>query len=152
MKIIMATGGFDPIHEGHIAYLNEAKSMGDRLIVGVNSDEWLVRKKGYNFQSVQTRGIVMSNLKCVDGVMYMDDWDGTAIQFIRECIRMYGDSCDYYFVNGGDRTVKNVPERIPEFDGLVHFVYGVGGEDKKNSSSDMVNRLREDILPEQLLR
>jgi len=142
-KIIMATGGFDPIHEGHIAYLNEAKNLGDVLVVGVNSDEWLRRKKGYKFQSVSTRGTIISNLRCVDDMMYMDDWDGTAIQFIRDVIRMYGEDCDYYFVNGGDRTSKNVPEKIPEFDGLVHFVYGIGGEDKKNSSSELVNRMKD---------
>ena len=49
MKIVIATGGFDPIHSGHIKYLNHARELGDMLVVGVNSDEWLGRKKGKAF-------------------------------------------------------------------------------------------------------
>lgn len=140
-KIILATGGFDPVHEGHIKYLQSARNLGDMLVVGLNSDDWLIRKKGYAFQNALTRMVVMSNLKMVDDVLLMDDTDGTAIRFIEECLERYGRENEFWFVNGGDRTKKNVPENVPEFKGIVHFKYGVGGTKKLNSSSDLVNNI-----------
>ena len=52
-KIVLITGGFDPIHSGHISYIQAAKKLGDLLVVGVNSDDWLQRKKGQNFKIIQ---------------------------------------------------------------------------------------------------
>jgi len=76
MKIVLVTGGFDPLHSGHIAYFNEAKELGDILIVGVNSDEWLTRKKGQPFMSLSERVAIVESLHMVDSVMIFDDSDG----------------------------------------------------------------------------
>ena len=145
-KIILATGGFDPVHDGHINYLQSARDLGDMLIVGLNSNDWLERKKGYAFQTEMTRMIVISNLQMVDDVLLMDDTDGTAIRFIEECLERYGPDNEYWFVNGGDRTAKNIPENVPEFKGKVRFKFGVGGNKKINSSSDLVYNANRHIL------
>ena len=71
--IVLVTGGFDPIHSGHIAYFNEAKKLGNELWVGVNSDEWLVRKKGRPFMPFVERANIIKNLKMVDLVLSFDD-------------------------------------------------------------------------------
>ena len=131
MKIVIVTGGFDPIHSGHIALLKEAKNLGHALAVGLNSDEWLRRKKGHEFMPWSERSAIIENLKMVDVVFSFDDSDGSAIDAIKRVKEVYPDD-ELIFANGGDRTKDNIPEMI--FDD-VEFVFGVGGEDKKNSSS-----------------
>ena len=131
MKIVLVTGGFDPIHSGHIAYFKAARSLGDMLIVGINNDEWLVRKKGQAFMPWTERNIIVANLSSVDATLKFDDSDGSAIDAIRKVKEMYPTD-QIVFANGGDRTKDNIPEMV--FDD-VEFVFGVGGEDKKNSSS-----------------
>jgi D-beta-D-heptose 7-phosphate kinase/D-beta-D-heptose 1-phosphate adenosyltransferase len=83
MKIVIVTGGFDPIHSGHIAYFEAAKKLGDRLVVGINSDAWLTRKKGRPFMPASERRAIIENLRMVDKVIEFDDADGTAIDAIR---------------------------------------------------------------------
>jgi cytidyltransferase-like protein len=131
MKIVIVTGGFDPIHSGHIALLKEAKNLGHALAVGLNSDEWLRRKKGHEFMPWSERSAIIENLKMVDVVFSFDDSDGSAIDAIKRVKEVYPED-ELIFANGGDRTKDNIPEMI--FDD-VEFVFGVGGEDKKNSSS-----------------
>jgi cytidyltransferase-like protein len=131
MKIVLVTGGFDPIHSGHIAYFKAARTLGDRLIVGVNSDDWLTRKKGRPFMPMAERLAVVGNLSMVDEVVTYNDDDGSSCDAIRVVKAQYPDA-NIIFANGGDRTAKNIPEMI--FDD-VEFVFGVGGEDKRNSSS-----------------
>ena len=131
MKIVIVTGGFDPIHSGHIALLKEAKKLGHALAVGLNSDEWLRRKKGHEFMPWSERSAIIENLKMVDVVFSFDDSDGSAIDAIKRVKEVYPED-ELIFANGGDRTKDNIPEMI--FDD-VEFVFGVGGEDKKNSSS-----------------
>ena len=128
---IVATGGFDPIHTGHINYLKEAALYGTRLVVGVNSDAWLIRKKGRAFMPFEERAAIVEALGCVDEVIAFDDSDGTAIDCLEQVKRNHPMDT-IIFVNGGDRTSENIPEMV--FDD-VEFVFGVGGEDKKNSSS-----------------
>ena len=78
MKVVLVTGGFDPLHSGHIEYFKEAKKLGDKLIVGVNSDAWLTRKKGKPFMPIQERVEIIRNLKMVDDVLTWDDSDDSA--------------------------------------------------------------------------
>ena len=84
MITIVATGGFDPIHSGHIEYLKEASSCGTNLVVGVNSDDWLVRKKGRYFMPWDERAAIISALTCVDKVIAFDDSDETAIDCLEQ--------------------------------------------------------------------
>jgi cytidyltransferase-like protein len=131
MKIVLVTGGFDPLHSGHIEYFKAAKALGFLLIVGINSDAWLTRKKGQPFMPLQERKTIIENLYQVHKVIEFDDSDGTAINAIKKVKEFYP-KAKIIFANGGDRTKDNIPEMV--FDD-VEFVFGVGGEDKKNSSS-----------------
>jgi cytidyltransferase-like protein len=132
-RIVLVTGGFDPVHSGHIAYFNEAKKLGDTLMVGVNSDDWLTRKKGKPFMSFNERLNIAQNLKCVDHAFGFNDDDGTAKNAIRT-VRNENPTSKIIFANGGDRTYTNIPEMDFDDDKL-QFVFGVGGENKANSSS-----------------
>lgn len=135
-KIVLITGGFDPLHSGHIAYFKAAKALGDMLIVGVNSDAWLTRKKGSPFMPIWERYELIQNLKMVDQAVFFDDRadaDGSARHFIKETLALYPND-EIIFANGGDRTDKNIPEMDIQ-DSRLSFLFGVGGEDKKNSSS-----------------
>lgn len=131
MITVVATGGFDPIHSGHIEYLEEASCCGVRLIVGVNSDEWLERKKGRYFMPYEERAAIVEALSCVDKVISFDDKDGSAIDCLEQVKLLYPNDT-IVFVNGGDRTSDNIPEMAVEG---VEFQFGVGGQNKKNSSS-----------------
>jgi D-beta-D-heptose 7-phosphate kinase/D-beta-D-heptose 1-phosphate adenosyltransferase len=131
--VVIASGGFDPIHSGHINYLNEASKLGNYLIVAVNSDAWLVRKKGKAFLDWKERATIVENLKAVDAVIAFDDFDGTAKDAIKTVRKLYSDA-KIIFANGGDRTKENIPEMDIKDDNL-QFVFGVGGEHKQNSSS-----------------
>lgn len=132
MQVVLVTGGFDPLHSGHIAYFKEAKKLGQYLIVGLNSDEWLTRKKGRPFMPLQERISIIEMLDIVDEVITFDDSDNTAIDAINEVKKVWGHH-SIIFANGGDRTKHNIPEMLSHAD--VEYVFGVGGEDKKNSSS-----------------
>lgn len=133
MKIVLVTGGFDPIHSGHISYFKSARTLGDMLIVGLNSDEWLERKKGRAFMPWNERLCIINNLSMVDEVYTFDDEDGSAKQFIKQVRAHYPDA-ELIFANGGDRTAKNIPEMDVQ-DSNLRFEFAVGGDDKKNSSS-----------------
>ena len=132
-KIVLVTGGFDPVHSGHIEYINAARKLGDVLFIGLNSDDWLIRKKGKPFMPWNERHIILSNIRSVDDVFAFDDSDGTAIDAIRR-IREENPDHTIIFANGGDRTKENIPEMECGLED-VEFVFGVGGQDKKNSSS-----------------
>lgn len=131
--VVIVTGGFDPIHSGHIEYLKSAKKLGDLLIVGVNSDSWLERKKGRAFMPSTERIQIIKNLKMVDETVLFDDSDGSAKEAIKNARLIHPDA-KLIFANGGDRTKENIPEMDIQDDNL-EFAFGVGGEDKKNSSS-----------------
>ena len=135
MKIVLVTGGFDPIHSGHIEYFNAARELGDKLIVGLNSDDWLTRKKGQPFMPWQERATIVAALHSVDRVINFNDTDGTASDAIRKAREIFSNH-EIIFANGGDRTKENIPEMelLTEYLNLT-FVFGVGGEDKLNSSS-----------------
>ncbi|MDA9040195.1 adenylyltransferase/cytidyltransferase family protein [Gammaproteobacteria bacterium] len=132
MKIIIVSGGFDPIHSGHIAYFNAAKRLGDRLIVALNSDDWLVSKKGKFFMPFEERKAIIENLLVVDSVIDFDDDDiGSATNALKKVKELFPND-DIAFANGGDRNEGNIPEMSVKG---VEFLFSVGGDDKKNSSS-----------------
>ncbi len=132
-KISLVTGGFDPIHSGHLRYFERAKDFSGYLIVGLNGDPWLKRKKGQYFQSWTERADIVRHLNMVDAVMAWDDSDDSAIGAISKCLEI---SKQVVFCNGGDRGKENIPEVTGFSDNdRVIFEYGVGGTDKLNSSS-----------------
>lgn len=133
MRVVIATGGFDPLHSGHINYLQSAKKLGDYLIVGLNSDEWLTRKKGCPFMSFDERKSVLDALECVDEVCSFDDSDDTAIALIERILEEKPEA-KVFFANGGDRKEGQIPESKVA-NSRLYFYYGVGGNNKKNSSS-----------------
>jgi D-beta-D-heptose 7-phosphate kinase/D-beta-D-heptose 1-phosphate adenosyltransferase len=130
-KIIVVSGGFDPVHSGHILMFNSAKLHGDHLVVGVNSDEWLRRKKGAEFMPWSERSEIVLNFKSVDEVMMFDDSDGTACDLLEQVKKKYPND-QIVFANGGDRTSINIPEMTVTG---IDFLFGIGGEHKANSSS-----------------
>lgn len=133
-RVVLCTGGFDPLHLGHIEYFKAARRLGDMLVVGVNSDSWLRRKKGQFFMPAADRVAIIENLKMVDHCLLFNDDDNSAVEAIRNIKMMYPNS-KIIFANGGDRTADNIPE-MSESD--VEFVFGVGGENKISSSSELL--------------
>lgn len=134
--IVLVTGGFDPLHSGHIEYFQAAKAMGDILIVGINSDAWLKRKKGRYFMPLDERGAIISQLLMVDKVVgFEDDYDAddSAVKFIKD-MREYNPEAKLIFANGGDRQPGTTLEEKAGFEKIT-FAFAVGGTDKKNSSS-----------------
>ncbi|MDR1235416.1 MAG: adenylyltransferase/cytidyltransferase family protein [Holosporaceae bacterium] len=133
-KYYIVSGGFDPIHEGHIEMIKDAAVRSDGVIVLLNSDEWLCRKKGKNFMSFKTRKIICENLKNVTDVIDFDDSDGSARDGIKKVREKYPND-ELVFANGGDRTKENIPEtKICEICD-VKLEFGIGGDYKANSSS-----------------
>lgn len=132
MKISVVSGGFDPLHSGHINLIKSAKEYGDVLVVLLNSDNWLTRKKGKPFMPFVERRTILENMELVDAVISFNDDDETATQGLQAVKDMYGETEQYVFCNGGDRGKDNIPEMA--VDGY-EFVFSVGGDHKANSSS-----------------
>jgi len=132
MKIIVISGGFDPIHSGHISYIKSAKDIGDHLIVALNSDEWLVNKKKKVFMNIEERRDILINLESVDEVItFKDDKNGSCVDALEKIKKKYPND-EIIFCNGGDRNKDNIPEMVVND---IEFMFGVGGDSKKNSSS-----------------
>jgi cytidyltransferase-like protein len=139
MKIVVVSGGFDPVHSGHVLLMNSAKTYGDYLIVGLNSDAWLTRKKGRPFMTYDERRAVVGNLKAVDEIIEFDDTDNTACDLLEQ-VKIKYPNHQIIFVNGGDRTEHNIPEMAVQD---VIFEFGVGGNNKANSSSWILQEWKE---------
>jgi cytidyltransferase-like protein len=134
MSIVAISGGFDPIHEGHISLIEDAARYG-KVIVILNSDDWLKRKKGYAFMNYYQRSRILMAMKDVSAVYAVDDSDGTACEALR---KIKPD----YFANGGDRTAENTPELVVCGDLGIKPIFGVGGG-KINSSSQLVGNMKD---------
>lgn len=130
-KVVIVTGGFDPIHSGHLSYIRTAHELGDILVVGVNSDEWLARKKGRPFMPFEDRISIIQSLQGVDYAIPFDDSDDSGKDAIAWAKLSFPES-QLVFANGGDRTFENIPEMDVSD---VLFMFGVGGTIKANSSS-----------------
>jgi D-beta-D-heptose 7-phosphate kinase/D-beta-D-heptose 1-phosphate adenosyltransferase len=118
-KTVMVSGGFDPVHIGHIRMITEASKHGDVIVVA-NSDDWLYRKKGFVFMEFEQRAEILAAIKGVIKVSGVDD----------------------SFPNGGDRKKHNTPEQAVCSELGVEMLWGVGGDNKANSSSDLVERVK----------
>lgn len=135
MKVIVVSGGFDPLHSGHIEYFNSAKKLGDRLIVALNSDVWLANKKGKPFMPFKERKILIENLKMVDEVIHFEDDDLGSCSLGLEKVKEMHPNEKIIFCNGGDRNKENIPEtKVSGID----FRFNVGGSEKLNSSSWLI--------------
>ena len=129
------SGGFDPIHSGHIQLLKEAKLFGDYLVVAINSDDWLIKKKGKFFMPFSERSIIISNLSFVDEAIDFDDDKYGSCSLGLEKVKKKFPKDEIIFCNGGDRNAKNIPEmQVPG----ISFKFGVGGDHKINSSSSIL--------------
>jgi len=135
-NVIIVSGGFDPVHKGHIRMFREAANLGAQVIVGLNSDEWLTRKKGKPFMEWDERAEILESCKWVNQVISFDDSDDTANDAIRVVYDMFDYQEDHkiYFANGGDRGKGNVPELdvCKELD--VTMLWGIGGGKIQSSS------------------
>jgi cytidyltransferase-like protein len=128
--VAVVSGGFDPVHSGHISMINDAAVLG-RVVVLLNSDDWLTRKKGKPFMPFAERKNILENFKNVAMVLGFDDSDNTAIDGLERVKALYPNH-PIVFCNGGDRTKENIPEM--QVDGIT-FAFGIGGSHKANSSS-----------------
>jgi len=139
-KIVLVTGGFDPLHSGHISYFKSAKREGDELWVGLNSDNWLIRKKGKPFLGINERKGIIENLVMVDKVILFDDEDNSSNDAISKCLDSISVEDTLIFANGGDRNQKNIPElKAFNTNSQIKFIFEVGGA-KRNSSSEILKK------------
>ena len=137
--VVAVSGGFDPIHIGHIRMFQEAKALGDELIVILNNDNWLHKKKGYVFMPEKERQEIIESIKGVDRVVLTEhSSDTNDMSVVSEVRKLKPD----IFVNGGDRTNTNTPEMdvCREID--CEMVFGVGHGGKVQSSSWLVEAAR----------
>tara|TARA_Y100001937_G_C7000094_1_gene276034 strand:- start:173 stop:631 length:459 start_codon:yes stop_codon:yes gene_type:complete len=137
-KVSLVTGGFDPIHSGHISYFKKAKDLSNYLVVGINTEEWLIRKKGQYFQSWKERSEIIKHLNMVNVVISYNDDDDSSCNAITKCLDI---AQTVVFCNGGDREKTNTPE-VNKYgeNPRVEFEFGVGGDDKMNSSSWILHK------------
>ena len=141
MKLYIVSGGFDPIHEGHIAMIQDCINRGaDGVVILLNSDEWLTRKKGKPFMKFVSRFAVCQAIRGVVIVTPCDDRDGSVCQGIRNVRASLPLDVQLVFANGGDRTKENIPELAVCNELGISVEFGVGGSDKKNSSSQILSQ------------
>ena len=136
---VMVSGGFDPVHAGHIRMIRHAAQYGDVIIIA-NSDDWLFRKKGFVFMEYERRVEILNAIKGVILVDSVDDSDGTVCEAIRRLKPTY-------FANGGDRGRSNTPEQAVCEELGVELLWGIGGEEKLDSSSSLAKKVRNFEIP-----
>jgi len=136
---VMVSGGFDPVHAGHIRMIRDAAKYGNVIVIA-NSDAWLWRKKGFVFMEWERRVEILNAIKGVILVDSVDDSDGTVCDAIRR-------HKPTYFANGGDRGRANTPEQAVCEELDVQLLWGIGGEEKLQSSSDLAKKARNFELP-----
>lgn len=135
--VVLTSGGFDPLHIGHVRLFNEARLLGDHLLVLVNCDEWLLRKKKYVFMEEADRAQIVGSLRSVDTVVVyssINDHMADAILMYRPAI----------FAKGGDRIEGNIPQEEVDACAKVgcRIVYGVGGGKMRSSSTLVRNAIQ----------
>ena len=135
-NMIILSGGFDPIHKGHIRMFKDA-SLNGMVVAGLNSDEWLIRKKGKFFMPFVERKEILESIRYIDLVKSFDDSDDTACSLINKINNEYSDNYNIFFGNGGDRTNQTTPEIKFCNDNNIDLIWGLGGG-KIQSSSDLL--------------
>ena len=135
-NIIILSGGFDPIHKGHIRMFKEAKKIGD-VFVGLNSDKWLIRKKNKYFMPFDERKEILESIKYIDIVIDFNDSDDTACSLIKNIYSEFSLNKNVCFGNGGDRTNTTTPEVEYCIKENIELIWGLGGG-KIQSSSDLL--------------
>lgn len=135
--VVAVSGGFDPVHPGHIRLFQDAKSLGTKLVVILNNDNWLRKKKGYVFMTEKERAEVIKALKPVDDVLITSHKANTDDMSVNEALKRLKPNI---FANGGDRVKKNVPEvAVCEAIGCK-MIFNVGQGGKVQSSSALVDQ------------
>jgi D-beta-D-heptose 7-phosphate kinase/D-beta-D-heptose 1-phosphate adenosyltransferase len=130
---IMVSGGFDPVHAGHIRMIRAAAKYGDVIVIA-NSDTWLHNKKGFVFMDFHQRSEILNAIKGVILVDSVDDSDGTVCEAIRRLRPTY-------FANGGDRGKHNTPEQNVCDELGIEMLWSIGGDEKVAASSDLVKNV-----------
>ena len=136
--IVLISGGFDPIHSGHISLIKDAKKFG-QVVILLNSDKWLRNKKGKEFLPFKERKIIMGSIKNIIDVIAFDDSDSTCINGIKKALIKYPNQ-KIKFANGGDRNDKTTPETKFCKKNGIETLWGIGGKIKINSSSWILKR------------
>jgi len=139
-ELVLISGGFDPIHSGHVNLIKEASKYGD-VIVLLNSDAWLKNKKGKEFLPFAERETIMKSMKNVIDVLSFDDSDKTCLEGIKKAISKYPNH-KIKFANGGDRNNETTPEKKFCDENNIETLWGIGGNNKSNSSSWILERWR----------
>lgn len=129
--VVAVSGGFDPVHIGHIRMFKEARALGNKLLVILNDDEWLMRKKGYVFMPLSERKELLENFSCVDEVVVREPRDTYDVSHMLEILPVH------IFANGGNdrRNEGEIPEATVCTARGIEMIFGVGGADKPQSSS-----------------
>ena len=133
--VVAVSGGFDPIHIGHARMFAEAKKLGDRLVVILNNDHWLQKKKGYAFMLEEERAELIKHLKAVDEVMFTGHKKNPSDMSVVEELRKLK---PHIFANGGDRKKGNVPEDVVCQELNIKMVFNVGRGGTVQSSSWLI--------------
>ena len=133
-KIVCVSGGFDPIHIGHVRMIQDASQLGEVIVIA-NSDEWLMRKKGYVFMTYAERQEIIYAIKGVIDVVEASDDDNTVCKTLRNLN-------PHIFANGGDRGNKNTPEMAVCKELDIQMVWGMGGNAKPQSSSWLIDAIK----------
>jgi cytidyltransferase-like protein len=138
-KVVAVSGGFDPIHIGHVRMFQEAKKLGDELVVILNNDHWLADKKGQPFMPATERKEIIEAIKGVDRVVITEHAPGDAD---RSVCRELAEIKPHVFANGGDRKPDGDP--VPEVELCkslgIELVYNVGQGGKVQSSSWLISK------------
>ncbi len=148
MKTVAISGGFDPIHIGHIRLIQEAQAFGDRLVVILNNDNWLMAKKGFVFMNQEERKTILEAIKGVDEVVITNHPQNPSDMSVSETLELTKPNI---FANGGDR---NETDAANPNSSLYHdiqtckklgieIIYNVGKGGKIQSSSELVKRFKE---------
>jgi D-beta-D-heptose 7-phosphate kinase/D-beta-D-heptose 1-phosphate adenosyltransferase len=140
-KIIIVSGGFDPVHVGHIKMFKAAHDLHATVVVGMNSDSWLMRKKGTTFMPFDERKEILGAIRYIDFIYSFDDEDDSACDLIRKVSQIFTDDTQIFFGNGGDRNFDNSPEVDYCEENDIELIWGLGGR-KIQSSSDLVKNAR----------